>query len=143
MARQPVVFSIPAGGAPITFGINYEPTAPDADYDAVFVINSDDPNHPAYAFSATGHSTQWHGSKAVVSSPTAVIQGPQVAIAGTNIYVTYTDNGIKMTRSTDGGRTWSAPTTLIGTSYWYSIAASGSNLHLFYYNSAVPEVRLL
>ncbi len=104
------------------------------------MINSDDPDHPAYAFSATGHSTQWHGSQAVVSSPTAVIQGPQIAIAGSNIYVTYLDSGIKMTRSTDGGRTWSSPITLVGTSYWHSIAASGSNLHLFYLDSSVPEV---
>ena len=103
----------------------------------MFAVNSDDPVHGAYTFNVAGHSTQWHGRKAVVSSASTVYSAPQVAIAGTTIYVSYIDggNGVKLQKSTDGGKTWSA-VSMTGwvptTSGSHSIAASGSNFHIFY-----------
>jgi hypothetical protein len=132
---QPVQFTVPAGGS-VNFTVTFTPPAADADYSANLVINSDDPANGAYAFAASGHSTQWHGKAPVVASPSGVYQSPQIAIAGSYIYVTYMDNGIKLKTSTDGGKTWSAATTLYATSCWHSIAASGNNLHLFYYDSS-------
>ncbi|MCX6096850.1 MAG: choice-of-anchor D domain-containing protein, partial [Candidatus Bipolaricaulota bacterium] len=132
---QPAQSTIPAGGS-TTFNVVFTPPAADLDYAATLVVNSNDPANGAYGFGASGHSTQWHGKTAVVSSPSAVYQSPQIAIAGSYIYVTYMDSGIKLKKSTDGGKTWSSATTLVPTSYWHSIAASGNNFHLFYHDPA-------
>jgi hypothetical protein len=139
---QPGQTSIPAGTS-VTFDAIFTPPAADTDYAATLVINSNDPQNGAYGFGASGHSTQWHGSKAVVSSPTAVYVSPQIAVAGSTVYVTYVDtNGINLSKSTDGGKTWVAtpfrvsPQTITAGTNHSTVLTTGGDFHLFYYNSA-------
>ena len=140
---QPVQVTIPAGSS-VPFDVIFTPPAADTDYPSTLVINSNDPQNGAYAFGASGHSTQWHGSKAVVSSPTShPYSSPQIAVAGSTAYVTYADtNGINLSKSTDGGKTWVAtpfrvsPTTITTGTNHSTVLTTGGDFHLFYYDTA-------
>lgn len=143
---QPGQTTIPAGSS-VPFDVIFTPPAADTDYAATLVINSNDPQNGAYGFGSSGHSTQWHGSKAVVSSSTTVYGSPQIAVAGSTVYVTYVDtNGINLSKSTDGGKTWvatpfrvSPPTITAGTNHSI-VETTGGDFHLFYYNSSLNVV---
>jgi len=133
-------------GASTTFTIDYTPPAADSDYTCDFVVNSNDDSYPAYSFKGTGHSTQWHGSKAIVSSTTTFYSSPQIAIDSSTspatIYVTYMDSGIQYVKSVDGGKTWTSPTQILAAAYYYSFAVANGALHIFYMNTSTSPSTL-
>lgn len=140
-------------GDSTTFSISFTPPAPDTDYICSIVINSDDSMNPAFRFNGRGHSTQWHGSKAIVSTPSGISYNyPKIAIAqspiiGKSIYVVYqkynsstsSDRGIFMRYSTDGGNSWSQESIVVlsatNSISGFSFAASANYLHILYYDS--------
>ena len=108
---QPVVYSIPAGERRSPSASIMSPrlltrtTMPYSSSTPMTPITLRTPSPPPGIPPSGTAARQW-------SRHPAAVDHPQIAIAGTNIYVTYLDNGIKLTKSTDGGKTWSAPTTL-------------------------------
>ncbi|MBL8967557.1 MAG: exo-alpha-sialidase [Spirochaetaceae bacterium] len=142
---QPVQLTL-APGASTSFSVDFTPAAPDADYACDFVINSNDASFPAYAFSGSGHSTQWHGSKAIVSAAgTTYFYCPKLAYVASptpTLYAAYkvydsatpANSGIAIRSSVDGGKTWSAATLVVASTDvgGFSFTASSYGLHLFY-----------
>jgi len=142
---QPAQVTLLPGGT-ATFTVDYTPPLADADYACDFVVNSDDSSYPAYAFHGSGRSTQWHGSKAIVSSPSTVYGSPHIAIDTSTdpdtIYVSYLASGIDIQKSTDGGKTWTGVVQSVSSPYYHSLAASNGNLHVFYMNTSYSPYRL-
>jgi hypothetical protein len=154
---QPVQLVLQPGDS-TNFSVSFAPPAADTDYACNFVITSNDETNPAFKFYGQGHSTQWHGSKAIVSSPSAAspmiaYSNPKVVVLGSTIYLAYhkyvsgtaSSSGIALTYSTDQGASWSSPLLVVPESSTltvsgFSFAGSGSQgsgyrLHLFYLNS--------
>lgn len=138
-------------GASTTFSIDYTPPAADSDYTCDFIVNSNDDSYPAYSFTGTGHSTRWHGNKAIVSAASVLSYScPKIAyLEGTTptLYLAYivydsgtpANRGIALRTSTDGGKSWSAASLVVPASTFtisgFSFAAANSRLHLFYSDS--------
>lgn len=129
-----------APGDSTTFGVTFTPPSPDADYVCDFVVNSDDASYPAYHFTVTGHSTQWHGRlDAVGSTVSAVLDNPQVFVDGPDLFLSFMPpaadtNDIGIRRSTDGGKTW-APfaTAAAGAPFHHVLGSKNGEPHLFHY----------
>jgi hypothetical protein len=129
-----------APGDSTDFGVTFTPPSADADYSCDFVVNSDDTSYPAYHFTVTGHSTQWHGRLDAVSSPvSAVLDNPQVFVDGPNVFLSFMPpaadtNDIVIRRSTDGGKTW-APfaTAAAGAPFHHVLGSKNGEPHLFHY----------
>ncbi len=142
---QPVTLTLTPGSS-TTFSATFTPATPDSDFVCDFVINSNDGLNPAYVFHGTGHGTQFHGNKAIVTSPTTYYSNPQIAIdSSTNpatIYVSYLDSAIRLVKSTDGGKTWSSPSQINATAYQHSLAAANGNVHCFFMDTSTSPYTL-
>ena len=129
-----------APGDSTTFDVTFTPPSPDLDYACDFVVNSDDASYPAYHFTVTGHSTQWHGRlDAVSSTVSAVIDNPQVFVDGPDVFLSFMPpaadtNDILIRRSTDGGKTW-APfaAAAAGGPFHHVLGSKNGEPHLFHY----------
>lgn len=151
---QPAQITLPPGSS-TTFTVEYTPPAADASYVCDFVVNSDDSSYPAYAFHGSGRSTQWHGSKAIVTSASSppMYTKPKLAIipgSPTTLYVAYkvysstaSECGIALRYSQDGGKNWSAAQLVVQSQNvgGFSFAAANGRLHLFFQETSVPEFR--
>jgi hypothetical protein len=129
-----------APGDSTTFGVTFTPPSPDADYDCDFVVNSDDSSWPAYHFTVSGHSTQWHGRLDTVSSPvSSVIDNPQVFVDGSEVFLSFMPpaadtNDIVIRKSTDGGKTWVPfAAAAAGAPFHHVLGSKNGEPHVFHY----------
>jgi hypothetical protein len=148
---QPVQLTLLPGSS-TTFNATYTPLAADSDYVCDFIINSDDSSYPAYTFKGAGHSTQWHGSKAIVSSTSFVgYYSPQIAVAPAATWASpgmptlmvayHGGSGIYLSISRDGGKTWPEPKLAVSSTFVTALSLSVStNVHLFYLSSSPAQL---
>jgi len=136
-----------------TFSATFTPPSPDTDYPVAFVINSDDPAHPSFVLNGAGHSTQWHGSRPIISTATlSVYYSPRIAIAPTSLWASssqptlfaayYNGSGIYISISRDGGKTWPAPQLAVSstTVTAFSLGVS-TNVHLLFLDSSSATLK--
>jgi uncharacterized cupredoxin-like copper-binding protein len=113
---QPASSTI-AAGASTTFTVTFNPPAQVADYPATLVIASNDPTHASYTFSATGHSSEWHGVKTILSTASCAAAKVGYSVNNANtVYVVYYDSAkLMLVKSSDKGATWGTSYQIDGT----------------------------
>ncbi len=96
-----------------------------------------DGNMEIYSKCSTNDGLSW-GADTRLTNDSAISYYPSVAVSGSNVHLVWNDNRdgnyeIYTKRSTDSGASWGTDTRLTNNSalsYYPSVAASGSNVHL-------------
>jgi hypothetical protein len=127
-----------AAGASATFTVTFNPPGQGLDYPATLAIASNDPTHASYTFSATGHSSEWHGVKTILGK---AVSAAKAGCSGDNVYVVYYDENYYLTlvKSSDRGSTWGSPQKVYETKVhgsYISMAVDGSNIYIVYQNNS-------
>ncbi len=91
----------------------------------------------------------WGGKIKVSTSGTNFDPYPQIAVLGSNAYITWYDQGtsdIFLRRSTDNGTTWKAIANIsnnAGESFYPQVAVSGSNVYVTWYDNTPGNYDIL
>ncbi len=116
--------------------------APSGDVHVAWFDNRDGGAYEIYYKRSTDHGSIWGSDQRLTNDP-GVSFGASVALSGANVHIAFQDSRdgqweIYYKRSTDGGVTWGSDTRLTNaaaTSEAASIAVSGSNLHVVWWDN--------
>ncbi len=101
-----------------------------------YQVSTDGTKQDVYVKRSTDNGATWGPDVKASSSGTNLFASPQIAVSGSNVYITWDDDGISdifLRRSTDNGATWKAIVRIsntAGLSAAPQIAVSGSNVYV-------------